>query len=110
MELPILDRLQDEHRHTGLQVITVSEDRADRAIVERFVNKLKIRNLPIYLDPNGYVAFSDAANSRNAPFGLYGMPITYAIAASGWIVGYMPGAADWTSTAADNLIEFLRRS
>jgi thiol-disulfide isomerase/thioredoxin len=110
MELPILDRLQDKHRHTGLQVVAVSEDRADRAIVERFVNKLKIRNLPIYLDPNGYVAFSDVDNSRNAPFGLYGMPITYAIAASGWIVGYMPGAADWTSAIADNLIDFLRRS
>jgi hypothetical protein len=38
------------------------------------------------------------------------MLITYAIAASGWIVGYMPGAADWTSTAAGSLIEFLRRS
>ena len=109
-ELPILDRLQEEHRHTGLQVIAVSEDRADRAIVERFVGKLEIRNLPIYLDPNGYVAFSDVDNKRRAPFALYGMPITYAIAVSGWIVGYMPGAADWTSAAAADLIEFLRRS
>ncbi len=109
-ELPILDRLQEETRHTGLQVIAVSEDRADRAIVERFINKLKIRNLSIYRDPSGYVAFNDPANSRNAPFALYGMPITYAIAASGSIVGYMPGAADWTSTAATGLIEYLRRS
>lgn len=38
------------------------------------------------------------------------MPITYAIAASGWIVGYIPGAADWSSTAAGSLIGFLRRS
>ncbi|MFA5901941.1 MAG: TlpA disulfide reductase family protein [Hyphomicrobium sp.] len=109
-ELPILDRLREEHRHTGLQVLAVSEDRGDRKIVERFIEKLKIRNLPIYLDPNGYVAFSDAENSRKAPFALYGMPISYAIAASGWVVGYMPGAVDWTSAAASNLIDFLHRS
>ena len=110
MELPILDRLQAENRHTGLQVVAVAEDRGERMTVERFVKSLMIRNLTIYRDPNGYVAYSDVGNSRNAPFALYGMPITYAIAASGWIVGYMPGAADWTSAAAGNLIEFLYRS
>lgn len=110
VELPILDRLQGEHRHTGLQVLAVSEGRDERASVERFINKLKILNLPIYLDPNGFVAFSDIENARNAPFALYGMPITYVIAASGWIVGYMPGAADWSSAAAASVIEFLRRS
>ena len=110
IELPILDQMQERSRHADLQVVAVSEDRADRAIVERFINKLRIRNLPIYLDPNGYVAFSDVDNKRKAPFALYGMPITYAIAASGWVVGYMPGAADWTSAAATGLIEFLRES
>ena len=71
---------------------------------------LKIRSLPIYLDPNGYVAFSDKENKNNAPFALYGMPVTYAIAASGLVVGYMPGAADWTSDAATKLIGYLHRS
>ena len=108
--MPILDRLQKDNRRAELQVIAVSEDRGERAVVERFVNKLQIRNLPIYLDPNGYVAFNDIDNGKNAPFALYGMPITYAIAASGWVVGYMPGAADWASAAAGNLIEFLRRA
>lgn len=110
IEMPILDRLQREHRHSGLQILAVSEDRTERKNVGHFVDKLNIQNLQIYLDPNGYVAFSDAQNKRNAPFALYGMPITYAIAASGWIVGYMPGAADWTSEAAGRLIEFLRDS
>ena len=53
---------------------------------------------------------SDRENGRNAPFALYGMPITYLIAGSGWVVGYMPGAADWTSEAAYRLIDYLRRS
>jgi thiol-disulfide isomerase/thioredoxin len=110
MELPILDRLQAEHLHSGLKVLAVSEDRSDRTTVKRFIEKMKIQNLPIYLDPNGYVAFSDIENSKKAPFALYGMPITYAIAASGWIVGYIPGAADWSSAAASNLIDFLHRS
>lgn len=109
-ELPILDRLQADMRRTGLRIVAVSEDKANRATVERFVGRMNIRNLQIFWDPNGYVAFNDTANARNAPFALYGMPITYLIAASGWIVGYMPGAADWTSAAAGDLIEFLHRS
>jgi hypothetical protein len=36
------------------------------------------------------------------------MPITYLIASSGLIVGYMPGAADWSTAAAKDLIEHLR--
>jgi hypothetical protein len=68
--LPILDRLQAESRHSGLQVIAVSEDRAERVIVENFANKLNLRHLKLYWDPNGYVAFNDADNKRNAPFAI----------------------------------------
>lgn len=109
-EMPILDRLQEKYQRSGLHVIAVSEDHAEREVVERFATEFKIQHLKIYLDPNGYVAFHDPGNKRNAPFALYGMPITYAIAASGWVVGYMPGAADWTSQAAADLIEFLRHA
>ncbi len=109
-EMPILDKLRENRRYADVQIVAVSEDRVDRAVVDRFVRKYRIQSLPIYLDPNGYVAFSDPENPRKAPFALYGMPITYAIAASGWIVGYMPGAADWTSPDAQRLIDFLRRS
>ena len=109
-ELPILDRLLEENRRSGLQVIAVSEDRSDRETVARFVRINKIESLPIYRDPNGYVAFSDRDNEKKAPFALYGMPITYAITASGRVVGYMPGAADWTSGSAGELIDYLHRS
>ncbi len=110
IELPILDRLFAENRRSGLHVIAVSEDRSDRETVARFVRTNKIGNLPIYRDPNGYVAFSDRDNEKKSPFALYGMPITYAITASGHVVGYMPGAADWTSRSAAELIEYLRRA
>lgn len=107
-ELPILERFLKQN--AGMHVLAVSEDKSDRATVSRFVASLRLRDLPIYWDPNGYVANSDRDNNRNAPFALYGMPITYVISASGRVVGYMPGAADWNSEAARNLLDYLRRS
>jgi thiol-disulfide isomerase/thioredoxin len=109
-ELPILERQYRSAWLGNLHVAAVSEDRGSRETVERFVKTLELRTLPIYLDPNGYVAYSDSANERKAPFALYGMPITYLIASSGTIVGYMPGAADWSSAAANSLIEYLRNT
>jgi thiol-disulfide isomerase/thioredoxin len=109
-ELPILERQYRNAWQGNLHVAAVSEDRGSRETVERFVRTLGLRVLPIYLDPNGYVAHSNSSHERNAPFALYGMPITYLIAGSGTIVGYMPGAADWSSTAANSLIEYLRNT
>jgi thiol-disulfide isomerase/thioredoxin len=109
-ELPILERQYRSAWRGNLHVAAVSEDSGSRETVERFVKTLDLRTLPIYLDPNGYVAHSDSAIGRKAPFALYGMPITYLIASSGTIVGYMPGATDWSSEAANRLIEYLRNT
>ncbi|TYO67517.1 TlpA family protein disulfide reductase [Bradyrhizobium hipponense] len=109
-ELPILDRQYRGAWRGNLHVAAVSEDRSSRDTVEHFTKTLGLRTLPIYLDPNGYVAHSDSGNSRSAPFALYGMPITYLISSSGLIVGYIPGAADWSSPAANDLIEYLRNN
>jgi thiol-disulfide isomerase/thioredoxin len=107
IELPVLDKLSERARKMRLNVVAVSEDRGGRDQVSRFVQSLGIRNLPIYLDPHGYVGHTDPDRTK-APFALYGMPITYLIASSGRIVGYMPGAADWTEPAAGVLVEYLR--
>lgn len=109
-ELPILNRLHEEHGRATLYIIAVAEDSDDRATVQRYVQMLNLRSLPIFWEPNGYVTSSDRDNKKNAPFALCGMPITYLIAASGQAVGYMPGAANWTSEAAGRLIEYLRNS
>ncbi len=105
IELPALDQLRESRK--DLTIIAVSEDRGTREQVGRFVRSLSIRNLPIYLDPNGYVAHSDVENRTGAPFSLYGMPITYLIGSSGRMLGYMPGAADWTAPPAQALIDYL---
>jgi thiol-disulfide isomerase/thioredoxin len=107
IEMPVLDKLSERARKMRLNVLAVSEDRGGRDQVSRFVQSSGIRNLPIYLDPHGYVGHTDPDRTK-APFALYGMPITYLIASSGWIVGYMPGAADWTEPAAEVLVEYLR--
>lgn len=105
VELPALDKLSARRR--GLNILAISEDRVARDQVSRFVQSLMVRHLQIYLDPNGYVAHSDADNRTKAPFALYGMPITYLVGSSGRVLGYMPGAADWTGPTADALIEYL---
>ncbi|MBA7484192.1 Thiol:disulfide interchange protein TlpA [subsurface metagenome] len=106
-ELPVLDRLYRGPFRDKLHVLAVSEDRSDRRTVEKFINELGITAIPVFLDPHGYAAYSDLGNRKSAPFALYGMPITYAIAASGTVVGYMPGAADWAAPPAMRLIEYL---
>jgi len=110
MELPALDRLYRESWRGRVHVGAISEDRGPRETVARFVTSLDLKALPIFLDPNGFVAHSDADNAKKAPFALYGMPITYAVSASGAIVGYIPGDADWSSPVADDLIAYLSRT
>ncbi|MGJ4884943.1 MULTISPECIES: TlpA disulfide reductase family protein [unclassified Bradyrhizobium] len=110
IELPELDRLARSVGRERLHVVAVSEDRSDRDSVGRFVRSLRLTSLPICLDPNGYVAQSGDGRGRPAPFTLYGMPITYLISASGLIVGYLPGAADWSSSAAADLLDYLGRN
>jgi hypothetical protein len=110
MELPALDRLYRDAWQGSVHVAAVSEDRGPREMVARYVKSLDLKALPIFIDPNGYVAYSDADNAKKAPFALYGMPITYAVSSSGAIVGYMPGDADWSSAAADDLVAYLSRT
>ncbi len=109
-ELPVLDQLARSVAHDRLQVVAVSEDRSDRDRVGRFVGSLGLKTLPICLDPNGYVAQQGDGSGRTAPFILHGMPITYLISASGLVIGYLQGAADWSSSAAADLFVYLRRN
>jgi hypothetical protein len=54
--------------------------------------------------------YLDRDNERSAPFALYRMPINIPNLQLWGISGYVPGAADWTSEAARNLLDFLRRT
>jgi thiol-disulfide isomerase/thioredoxin len=109
-ELPALDELQQamgrNMGRNGLQVIAVSVDRGDRRSVERYIHQRQIRNLPVFVDPEGRIAHSEGSADRNAPFALYGMPISYVISRSGEVQGYVLGEADWSSDAARQLLVY----
>jgi thiol-disulfide isomerase/thioredoxin len=106
-ELPVLERLHLSNK--GVRVIAISVDREGAPEkVARYLRKLNVRRLPVYLDPEGVIAYADRDNERNAPFALYGMPISYVIDRTGRIAGYFPGEADWMSPAALNLLDYYR--
>jgi thiol-disulfide isomerase/thioredoxin len=106
-ELPNLERLQA--LSADVRVAAISTDREGRAAVLPYVRALGVKKLAIYLDPDQRLA-RPAGSSTNAPFALYGMPITYVIDRSGRIAGYLAGEADWTSAAARALLDFFRTS
>jgi thiol-disulfide isomerase/thioredoxin len=106
-ELPVLERLHLSG--ADVRVIAISVDReGGPERVARYLRKLNVRRLPVYLDPEGVIAYADRDNERQAPFALYGMPISYVIDRAGRIAGYFPGEADWTSPAALNLLDYYR--
>jgi thiol-disulfide isomerase/thioredoxin len=106
-ELPILERLH--LAGDGVRVIAIAVDReGGPQKVSRYLQKLNVRRLPVYLDPEGVIAYADQNNERKAPFALYGMPISYVIDRAGRIAGYFPGEADWMSPPARNLLDYYR--
>ena len=107
-ELPILERLHLAGDERKVRVLAISVGRDDRAKVQRYLQKLGIRRLPVYLDPDGAVAFSDRQNPRKAPFALYGMPISYLLDREARVVGYLPGEANWLSPEAARLLNHYR--
>lgn len=108
-ELPNLDHLLRSRRLPDLRILAVSHDKGGRSVVERYKATSNIQRLPIFLDPNEFVAYSKGDNPNNAPFALYGMPITYLISRSGLVVGYGSGSIDWSSAPALRILACLDR-
>jgi thiol-disulfide isomerase/thioredoxin len=97
-ELPMLERLQQAFDGRGVEVIPVSVDQAAQAIVAPFLDRIGVRRLRPFLDPEGRVGVHSAEDG--SPFVLYGMPITYVIDRHGRPAGYIIGEVDWTSQEA----------
>lgn len=106
-ELPILDRLLRSRRIPDLRILAVSHDKSGRAVVERYRTATGLRQLPIFLDPHEFVAYSNRDNPNKAPFALYGMPVTYLVSRSGLVVAYASGNIDWNSDPALRLLTCL---
>jgi thiol-disulfide isomerase/thioredoxin len=102
-DLPLLERFH-QAAAGQVQVAAVSAEKIDRNDIKTFLDKLAIRSLPIYLDPEGKLV--GISNESPAALLAYGMPVTYLITPSGRIAGYIPGVADWLSGEAQQLLSY----
>jgi thiol-disulfide isomerase/thioredoxin len=94
-EMPSLERLHARLGGADFTVIAVSVDRQGLEIVQPFLERIGLKQLPIYLDRSG-------ASMR--AFGIRGLPTTMIIDREGNEVGRLEGMADWQSPAAEALI------
>jgi thiol-disulfide isomerase/thioredoxin len=104
-DLPLLERFHDAIGGR-VRVAAVSIDTAEqRGKIRPYLDKLSIRSLPIYLDPDGRLA-SNSAGTK-APFSLLGgIPVTYLITPSGRAAEYILGVADWLAEDAQKRLAY----
>ena len=89
-EMPSLDRLQAK-LGSRLKILAISEDRRGADIVDRFLARMNLASLAIYLDP---------VNDALEAFNLRGLPTSILLDRDGRMVWRVEGAVDWTSAAA----------
>ncbi len=95
-EMPQLDRLNALLKGTGIEVLTISEDRKGLPLARKFFEVNKLRDLEILADPKGKLL--RALNGR-------GLPTTVIIDRQGREVGRVAGIAEWD---APETVGFLR--
>jgi len=94
-EMPSLERLHARLGGGDFAVLAISVDRQGLEIVQPFVERIGLKQLPIYLDRSG-------ASMR--AFTVRGLPTTMLIDRDGREVGRLEGMANWESPAAEALI------
>jgi thiol-disulfide isomerase/thioredoxin len=96
-EMPHLDRLNALLRNEGVEVLTLSADRAGARVVRPFYEKHGLKTLPILIDKETKVTRA---------LGIKGLPTTVLIDRDGREVGRVVGLAEWDSPT---MVAFLRR-
>ena len=94
-EMPALDDLARMVASSGIVVLPVSSDHGGAAVVQRFYADRGIKNLPVLLDP-----MSNLAHALN----VRGIPTTLLIDRQGNELGWLEGAADWSSPDAVTVV------
>lgn len=90
-ELPSLAKLADQVKGQGVRVVAISVDRADRAVVRKFLDANGAQNLEAYQDDGMALA---------RELGVKGLPTTIIVGADGTWRGSLVGPADWASDEA----------
>jgi peroxiredoxin len=92
----MLERLQQMLGIRGINLVAVSVDRDDKSAVAGFLDRIGVKRLHVFLDPEGRVGVRSPEEGVS-PFVLYGLPITYVIDRQGRAAGYIAGDVDWAS-------------
>jgi thiol-disulfide isomerase/thioredoxin len=98
-EMPSLDRLQEKLGGDRFTVLALAMDKQGRPLVEPFLEKLGVKNLPMYLDPSG-----NATRALKAR----GLPTTVLIDRDGREIGRLEGSAVWDSVPAAAFLRWHR--
>ncbi|MBL4613297.1 MAG: TlpA family protein disulfide reductase [Magnetovibrio sp.] len=94
-EMPALDRLAQKLQGTGVEVITISQDRKALKKIPPFFKANTIENLDVYFDPR---------NKLSRKLGVEGLPTTVLLAADGQLTGRVLGVLEWDSPETINYL------
>jgi thiol-disulfide isomerase/thioredoxin len=95
-EMPSLERLQAK-LPAGIALVALSQDLRGWPVIGPFVEKIGLKTLPIYFDPDGATARA---------MGVTALPTTVVVDRDSRIAGYFVGAAEWDSEEAMKLLRF----
>jgi len=100
-ELPTLGKLQANMGGDTFTVVALAIDEGGAKAVSAYLKTIGLDNLPIYLDPTGrLLAALKVGNAQ---------PLSVLIDHQRRVMGYMKGAADWSSAQARALIDYYIR-
>ena len=100
-EMPSLEALKKAHASKDFDVVTISEDRGARKVVDPFFEKNGLSALPRYTDADS--AVGHALHVR-------GLPTTLLLDRDGNEIGRFEGGADWSGANALALIDWAIKS
>jgi len=96
-EIPLLYSMEQRLDAGLVRIIYVNVNRGDSGSVQTFIDKVSPQTQTL-LDPDSTV--------RNR-YAVRGLPTTYLIGQDGKIIGRIIGERDWTSAAAQRMLESL---
>jgi thiol-disulfide isomerase/thioredoxin len=108
-ELRLLDALQKDMGKV-MDFAAIAQDGGGKSIVEPFLHKLALKQLTVYLDPDGASTGIAREGREPGPFVLHTMPMYYIITTEGRIAGFVPGAVNWTSESARSLLSYFAQA
>lgn len=105
-ELQLLDTLQKD-MGKSIDIAAIANDGGGRSVVEPYLRKLALKQLAVYLDPDGVTTGIAREGRDPGPFVLHTLPMYYVITTDGRIAGFVPGAVNWTSESARSLLTYF---